>query len=555
MHAHLSFLFYVVTHLCAKPSLSVILVDEVENTFGIHGGHRNRDDKPTRAGVGGDTKVDEGALDIVPPNLVHLFSPYRLQNCDERFCPYDQAQTVAIASMQRAASQATRASVTLAATAFADEADVVTPDGFLRLDPLLRSTRSEFPDFVSDKRLPFIADIFEALKRHRNFATFDYVVYSNSDIIVHESFYDIVALAIDHGHDAFTINRQTVSAVGEDGSLFSALDLDRIFALEGEEHPGSDCFVIKREIFEQIKLGDLYLGFPPFANFVLFQIEAGAENYRVFESNELKATYHLGDDQSWREDDEGSLELYHHQYHHAIEDLLPIWSSFCLFDWRSESGNSAACTHVIKKFRKFAKTNVDGGIDAIEKMYNERSVSTADDQKPATSANHESSDIAAPPKALSGSNKKVAFQFLLGVEGTGHHLHRTMYLSSPVGEWLTSRGVDEDIVNLSLALWDRSDPSAGIWSAPCSNADKGDNGEWWKEEEGVPEGDVLFTSLVDRLRTAEKHIDELLESDPSSFSLSDQPFVVAVNGGVAGNAKGERRVSPYMSYPMLGGPW
>ena len=536
-------------------SLSTISVDEVENTFGIHGGHRNRDDKPTRADVGGGVKADEDALDIVPPNLVHLFSPYSIQNCDERYCPYDQAQAVAIASMQRAASQAARASVTLAATAFADEADVVTPDSFLRLDPLLRSTRSEFPNFVSDKRLPFIADIFEILKRHRDFATFDYVIYTNSDIIVHERFYDIVALAIDHGHDAFTINRQTVSAVGEDGSLFSALDLDRIFALEGEEHPGSDCFVIRREIFEQIKLGDLYLGFPPFANFILFQIEALAENYRVFESNELKATYHLGDDQSWRDDDEGNLELYRHQYQHAIEDLLPIWSSFCFFDWRSESGNSIACTQIIKKIRKFAKINVDGGIEAIEKMYNERSISTADktDQNSATLQNYELSDIAAPPEALSTS-KKVTFQFLLGVEGTGHHLHRTMYLSSPVGEWLTSRGVDEDIVNLSLALWDRSDPSAGIWSAPCSNADKGE-GEWWKAEEGVPEGDVLFNSLVDRLRTVENHIEGLLESDPTSFSYSEQPLVVAVNGGVAGNAKGERRVSPYMSYPMLGGPW
>ena len=534
-----------------------IAVDEVENTFGIHGGHRNRDDKPTRADLGGGVNADEGDASGILPNLVHLFSPYRLQNCDKRYCPYDQAQTVAIASMHRAANQANRASVTLAATAFADEADAVTPDGFLRLDPLHRSTRTEFPDFVSAKQLPFVADIFEALKKHRDFATFDYVIYTNSDIILHERFYDIVALAIDHGHDAFTINRQTISAVGEDGVLFSAQDLDHIFALEGREHPGSDCFVIRREIFEQIELGSLYLGFPPFANFILFQIEALAENYRVFESNELKATYHLGDDQSWREDDEGSLELYRHQYHHAVEDLLPLWSSFCVFDWRPESGNSAACTQIIKKFRKFAKSNIDGGIATIEKMYNDRSTSTvvSDVQSPAASTNYHNSyerAIPMPPKERSASNK-VTFQFLLGVEGTGHHLHRTMYLSSPVGEWLISKGIDRDVVNLSVALWDRANPSDGIWSAPCSNADQ--HGEWWKAEEGLPEGDVLFSNVVDSLRAVEKHIEETLASDPSFFSHSEQSLVVAVNGGVAGNAKGERRVSPYMSYPMLGGPW
>ena len=520
-------------------------VDEVENTFGIHGGHRNRGDKPVRQidGNNDEEVTAEGAR----ANIVHLFSPYRIANCDEGFCPYDQAQSVAIASMQQAANHATMASVTLAATAFAEEADIVIPEDFLRLDPLLRSTRSEFPEFKSDKKLPFIADIFENLKMHRDFSTFDYVIYTNSDIILHERFYDIVALVIQHGHDAFTINRQTVSETGKDGLLFSAADLARIFALEGDEHPGSDCFVIKREIFEQIKLGDLYLGFPAFANFILFQLEALAENYRVFESHELKATYHLGDDQSWREEDESTLELYKHQYHHAIKDLLPLWSSFCWFDWRLESGNSAACTKLVKKFRKFAKTYIDGGIETLEQMYNEKS-STRDESSPEATA----------PK-ISSRSTRIAFQFLIGVEGTGHHLHRSMYLSSPVGEWLISNNIDEDIVNLSLALWDRGNTSGGIWSAPCSNANT-DEADWWKVEEGGPEGAILFDTLVERLQVVEKKIEESLANDPSSLFSVEEPIVVAINGGVAGegvagNAKVERRVSPYMSYPMLGGPW
>ena len=76
-------------------------VDEVENTFGIHGGHRNRGDKPVRQidGNNDEEVTAEGAR----ANIVHLFSPYRIANCDEGFCPYDQAQSVAIASMQQAA--------------------------------------------------------------------------------------------------------------------------------------------------------------------------------------------------------------------------------------------------------------------------------------------------------------------------------------------------------------------------------------------------------------------------------------------------------------------
>ena len=84
--------------------------------------------------------------------------------------------------------------------------------------------------------------------------------------------------------------------------------------------------------------------------------------------------------------------------------------------------------------------------------------------------------------------------------------------------------------------------------------------DWWKVEEDGPEGGILFDTLVERLQVVEKKIEESLANDPSSSFSVEQPIVVAINGGVAGkgvtgNAKVERRVSPYMSYPMLGGPW
>jgi len=168
----------------------------------------------------------------------------------------------------------------------------------------------------------------------------------------------------------------------------------------------------------------------------------------------------------------------------------------------------------------------------------------------------EPSTAAIAPK-LSSNSERIAFQFVIGVEGTGHQLHRTMYQSSPVGKWLVSNKVGEDIVNLTLALWDEENKSGGIWSAPCSNADANEgDGDWWEIEEAGPEGDSLFDTLVERLQGVEKKIEEALANDRSSSFPVEQPIVVAINAGVAGRGVAEvkRKIAPHMSYPMFRGP-
>ena len=252
---------------------------EHEPYFGIHGGHRNRagnnganknknknknKKKTQAAGIRGQSSLSEQT----PLNLVHLFPAYKVSDCDVRFCPYDQDQSVAIASMQRARTNAKKASVTLAASVFPEDGDVV-PSDFLRLADLTRSTLTEYPHLSLKKQLPFINDIFDNLRNSDQYEDFDFVLYSNSDIIVTDNFYDIVATAIDAGYDAFTINRQTVpknkpSRAG--GQPYTALDLDDIYQLKnGQTHPGSDCFVFSRSAFEKIQMGNMFLGYPPTA--------------------------------------------------------------------------------------------------------------------------------------------------------------------------------------------------------------------------------------------------------------------------------------------------
>ena len=290
---------------------------EHEPYFGIHGGHRNRDDnngankikKKTLAGIG--IRGQSTPTKSTPLNLVHLYPAYKVSDCDLRFCPYDQDQSVAIASMQRARTNAKKASVTLAASVFPEDGEVV-PEDFLRLNDLTRSTLSDYPHLSLKKQLPFINDIVDNLRNSDQYGDFDYVIYTNSDIIVTDNFYDIVATAISGGYDAFTINRQTVpknKSVRDGGQPYTALDLDDIYQLtNGKTHPGSDCFVFSRRAFEKIQMGNLFLGYPPTANVLLVQAESLAEKYTMFASNELKATYHLGDDKNWHNGNDANLE-------------------------------------------------------------------------------------------------------------------------------------------------------------------------------------------------------------------------------------------------------
>jgi hypothetical protein len=262
-------------------------------------------------------------------DIVHLYNPFRVLNCVEPFCPYDQAQSVAIASMERAQAKALKGnsslSTILAAVTFPDELDII-PNGFVQLDPLTRSTVTEYPNMTVGgvpKRLPFWQDILQSLLNQQAFRAHT-IIYTNSDIILHENFYSIVHEKLQQGNTAFTINRQTILAKDKNVSthrLYTANDLDEIFNIskEGlEDHPGTDCFVFPWDMALKFDLDKIFVGYPPFGlalasslmhytavqNYNNRTKSTSYTGYRRFETSETKSTFHLGNDLSWREKDE-----------------------------------------------------------------------------------------------------------------------------------------------------------------------------------------------------------------------------------------------------------
>jgi len=514
-----------------------------EPRFGIHGGHRNRGD-------GLESPVPRPHRSYQPSSVsfVHLTSLYSVKDCDARFCPYGQDQSVAVTSMQRARDKSKKASSVTLATSVLSGDGIAVPDDFVRLPDLNRSTTTEYPYLSPQKDLPFINDVFSNLRlASPDMKPYDYVVYTNADIIVREDFYDVISVAIEQGYDAFTINRQTISkGVGDDENsdtyrLYTAEDLDIIYKTSGDIHPGTDCFVMKRSIFDGLDMGNLFLGYPPFGKLMLAQIEHLAKSFTTFASDELKVTYHLGNDKKWYEgDDDGNCEYTKTNIDNADLGLRDVWTRACEIKAVKDSeGNpslryfgdgipSRTCMMLVNKYR-----NVDicDGSEEYQEDDAEAYLATEDHH------------VNASP-----SHSPVVFQFLVGLEGTGHHLHQNIYTKSDAHELVTDFGLLPDTKSLLLSIWNRKRPSEGLFSA-LSDISESDEGEWWKEDTDKIDGTKLFDRLVGNLKRVDRKARQKLKANQSLMPGKD--LVIAVNSGSTGAVN---EVSPFLSYPLLFGP-
>jgi hypothetical protein len=229
--------------------------------------------------------------------FVHVFSPYAVDYVNP-FYPLDQIQNVTFESMIRAWHAASpNLGVRMYCAVFPSDSHIV-PDRLFETAYLNRSTFLEYPNLLPPKALPFVDDIIRSASTAAG--EYDYLIFTNADIGLTEDFYNAVAMKIYQGYDAFTINRRTLPKSCVDkvppGHELSAID-EKIQT--GLSHPGSDCFVIKREIVESFSLGDLFLGFPPVAKNIVQILTRLAFKFHRFDSSE-GLTFHLGDDRSWQ---------------------------------------------------------------------------------------------------------------------------------------------------------------------------------------------------------------------------------------------------------------
>jgi hypothetical protein len=239
--------------------------------------------------------------------MVHVWSPYVVRTAnDNPFAPLDQAQNVTWESMYRAQQDyvmnSLDGSLQIYCAVLWIDVEIIQrhnpplcrPENIIVLN---RSTHTEYPNLSPPIHYPFLQDILQVP------TDFDYLIYTNSDIALIRYFYTLIGHVIRHQHfDAFVVNRRTIPLEYNNETLHSGHIpmIEKEIIKAGREHPGTDCFVIRKEIIQGIQLGNMFLGHPPWAKmFKLILMNHMTLAFHEFKSN-MGWTYHLGDDRDWK---------------------------------------------------------------------------------------------------------------------------------------------------------------------------------------------------------------------------------------------------------------
>lgn len=148
-------------------------------------------------------------------------------------------------------------------------------------------------EITPHKPLPRIADILRSLYESSDA---EYFIYTNLDIALYPDFYIKVSNLISEGYDALCLNRKDLAKTYND-VLLDADKLELAFVADGEEHPGIDCVVFRKEIFPLLNFGNVYIGFPPIGQVLKTQIELNSK--RLLWVKNQQYTFHLGSDKYW----------------------------------------------------------------------------------------------------------------------------------------------------------------------------------------------------------------------------------------------------------------
>ena len=178
------------------------------------------------------------------PRIAHIINPVVVDKSSDLF----KAQPITFESMRIARNYAQQVGIDVDIIAsFFPKDEKIVPDYFIKAKPLELSIL-DIDGVNEEKKLPFIADILERMYRSSNA---DYLIYTNVDIALMPSFYQSVANIIEQKYESFIINRRTIQ------NRFNVNQIGLMYSEIGQEHPGSDCFVFTRKMYEKFKLGKI----------------------------------------------------------------------------------------------------------------------------------------------------------------------------------------------------------------------------------------------------------------------------------------------------------
>ncbi|MFW5960185.1 MAG: hypothetical protein ACOCSE_03600, partial [Chitinivibrionales bacterium] len=234
----------------------------------------------------------------MPESLTHLINPFKALEGNWQY----QAQRFTFDSIERALNETTGTEIELLSAQFSEDRDII-PD-FFNTTPDLSRSISDIRSFRLKRKLPFLGDILERLLKY---SKSEYLIFSNSDIILSKDFYNRVSELIAQGNPLFSINRITVPK-----REYTRDALDIVQSQDGKPHPGHDCFVIRKDILSAFITDRIVTGVPWTGFIVILNMAVFGSGIKIF--HDLKLTRHLGEDMAWT--GEENLE---YKYHNTIE--------------------------------------------------------------------------------------------------------------------------------------------------------------------------------------------------------------------------------------------
>ena len=168
------------------------------------------------------------------------------------------------------------------------EDQMLTPE-HMKQTQLLDRSILDYGTFSKQKKLPMLQDI---LMRVYEESDAKYIIYTNVDIALMPHFYLTAEKIMQEGYDVVNIFRRTL-----DNHYQGIDEIPEMYADLGSDHPGTDCFIIKRELIPKLDLQNVVIG----AQFVAFSLRVNLHVFaeKIKEFNRLHMTFHIGDDRVW----------------------------------------------------------------------------------------------------------------------------------------------------------------------------------------------------------------------------------------------------------------
>jgi len=257
--------------------------------------------------------------------FAHIINPVKVERSSDLYI----AQPITFETMRIARVFCRQEiDVTQMTTQYPEDRDMIP--GHFEITPDLDRSILEIKKFKIPRKLPLIKDILDRLysqatDEHR------YLIYTNPDIALMPYFYQAVSKFIQQDHDAFVIDRRTIS------DRYSAVDeIPLMYAEIGDSHRGYDCFVFKREVYPRFKLGNICIGTAWVGRALLANMVTYSSHFKEFRNIHL--TFHIGDSQTWRNEDYADYSRENrHEYLKIFQQLEaehgefdPTWRSYLL---------------------------------------------------------------------------------------------------------------------------------------------------------------------------------------------------------------------------------